>query len=126
MICFFLVYKIPDVFNVIVQHLPNCHLRFKIDNANSGSSQDILSIPRFGRVHDLINQSHRYGRHQAAYREPAGSYDKTTRTAICFEHKTQYILIRAPYTRIVVFWHIINIPPMISQSQISVIPPRFI
>ena len=27
--------------------------------------------------------------------------------------------MRAPYTRIVVFWHISNIPPMISQSQIS-------
>ena len=67
----------------------------------------------------IIEQSHRYGRHQAACREPAGSYNKTTRTAICFEHKTQYILIRAPYTRIVVFWHISNIPPMISQSQIS-------
>ena len=67
----------------------------------------------------LIDQSHRYGRHQAACRKPAGSYDKTTRTAICFEHKTQYLLIRAPYTRIVVFWHISNIPPMISQSQIS-------
>ena len=59
----------------------------------------------------LIDQSHRYGRHQAARREPAGSYDKTTRTAICFEHKTQYLLICAPYTRIVVFWHIRNIPP---------------
>ena len=46
-----------------------------------------------------IDQSHRYGRHQAACREPARSYDKTTtRTAICFEHKTQYLLIRAPYT----------------------------
>ena len=66
-----------------------------------------------------IDQSHRYGRHQAACREPAGSYDKTTRTAICFEHKTQYLLIRAPYTCIVVFWYISNIPPMISQSQIS-------
>ena len=66
-----------------------------------------------------IDQSHRYGRHQAACREPVGSYDKTTRTAICFEPKTQYILMRAPYTRIVVFWHISNIPPMISQSQIS-------
>ena len=66
-----------------------------------------------------IDQSHRYGRHQAACREPAGSYDKTTRTAIYFEHKAQYLLIRAPYTRIVVFWHISNIPPMISQSQIS-------
>ena len=50
-------------------------------------------------------------RHQAACREPAGSYDKTTRTAICFEHKAQYILIRAPYARIVIFWHISNIPP---------------
>ena len=66
-----------------------------------------------------IDQSHRYGHHQAACREPAGSYDKTTRTAICFEYKTQYRLISAPYTRIVVFWHISNIPPMISQSQIS-------
>ena len=71
-----------------------------------------------------INQSHRYGRPQATCREQAGSYDKTTRTAICFEHKTQYLLIRAPYTRIVVFWHISNIPPMISQSQISCNTPR--
>ena len=59
---------------------------------------------------DPVDQSHRYGRHHAACREPAGSYDKTTRTAICFEHKTQYLLIRAPCTRIVVFWHISNIP----------------
>ena len=73
----------------------------------------------FAKAAGLIDQSHRYGCHQAASREPAGSYDKTTRTAICFEHKTQYLLIRAPYTRIVVFWYISNIPPMISQSQIS-------
>ena len=73
----------------------------------------------------LIDQSHRYGRPQAAYREPVGSYDKATRTAICFEHKTQYLLIRDPYTRIVVFWHISNIPPMISQSQISCNTPSF-
>ena len=71
-----------------------------------------------------IDQSHRYGRHQAACREPAGSYDKATRTAIWFEHKTQYLLIRAPYTRIVVYWHINNIPPMISQSQISCNTPH--
>ena len=38
-----------------------------------------------------IDQSHRYGRPQAACREPAGSNDKTTRTAICFEHKMQYL-----------------------------------
>ena len=78
-----------------------------------------------GNTSTSIDQSHRYGRHQAACREPAGSYDKTTWTAICFEHKTQYLLIRAPYTRIVVFWHISNIPPMISQSQISCNTPTF-
>ena len=72
-----------------------------------------------------IDRSHRYGRHQVACREPAGSYDKTTRTAICFEHKTQYLLIRVPYTPIVVFWHISNIPPMISQSQINCNCPTF-
>ena len=72
-----------------------------------------------------IDQSHRYGRHQVACREPAGSYDKTTRTTISFEHKMQYLLIRAPYTRMVVFWHISNIPPMIPQSQISCNTPMF-
>ena len=69
--------------------------------------------------------AHRYGRPQAACREPAGGYDKTTRTAICFEQKTQYLLIHAPYTRIVVFWHMSNIPPMILQSQISCNTPTF-
>ena len=73
-----------------------------------------------------IDQSHRYGRHQAACSEPAGSYDKTTRTAICFEHKTQYLLIRAPYTHIVVFWHISNIPPWFRRVKLVVIPQRFI
>ena len=72
-----------------------------------------------------IDQSHSDGRHRVACREPAGSYDNATRTAICFEHKTQYLLIRAPYTRIVVFWHISTIPPMISQSQISCDTPTF-
>ena len=73
-----------------------------------------------------IDQSHRYGRPQAACREPAGSYDKTTRTAICLEHKTQYLLIRAPYSRIVVFWHISIIPPWFRRVKLVVIPPRII
>ena len=74
----------------------------------------------------LIDQSHRCGHRQAACREPAGSYDKTTRTAICFEHKTQYLLIRAPYTHIVVFWHISKIAPMIGRVKLVVIPPCFV
>ena len=77
-----------------------------------------------------IDQSHRYGRPHAACREPAGSYDKITRTAVCFEHKTQYLLIRAPYTRIVVFWHISNIPPppppWFRRVELVVIYARFI
>ena len=59
-------------------------------------------------------------------RAPSGGLSRTSRklwqdysSCYIFEHKTQYLLIRAPYTRIVVFWHISNIPPMISQSQIS-------
>ena len=44
---------------------------------------------------------------------------------LLFIYKAQYLLIRAPYTRIVVFWHISNIPPMISQSQISCYIPTF-
>ena len=28
-----------------------------------------------------------------------------------FEHNTQYLLIHVPYTRIMAFWHISNIPP---------------
>ena len=31
-----------------------------------------------------------------------------------FGHKTLYLLIHVPYTRIVAFWHIGNVPPMIS------------
>ena len=89
------------------------------------NSDNTVSIPYIIFSSCAIDQSHRYGRHQAACREPAGSYDKTTRTAICFEHKTQYLFIRAPYTRLVVFWHISNIPPMISQSQITCNNPTF-
>ena len=73
-----------------------------------------------------IDQSHRYGRHQAACREPVGSYDKITRTAICFEHKTQYIFIRAPYTRIVEFGTSVTYPPWFRRVRVVVIRPRFI
>ena len=100
----------------------------RLQSSDSSLTHSISQPPMhlcFARAIELIDQSHRYGRHQAAGREPAGSYDKTTRTAICFEHKTQYPLIRAPYTRIVIFWHISNIPPMISQSQISCDTPTF-
>ena len=47
----------------------------------------------------------------AAYREPAGSYIRLLKLLYVFERKMQYLLIYATYTRIVVFWHISNIPP---------------
>ena len=36
------------------------------------------------------------------------------RTYDVFEHKTQYLLINARFTRIVVYWQIGNVPQMIS------------
>ena len=50
----------------------------------------------------------------AAYREPVGRYNRLPEVIYIIEHKTQYILIHAPYTRIVVFWHISNMHPYIS------------
>ena len=39
----------------------------------------------------------------------------TVRGVICFwTKKTQYLLIHAQFTRIVIFWHIGNVPPTIS------------
>ena len=49
----------------------------------------------------------------AACREPAGKLWQLCKVLYVFEHKVQYILIHAPFTHIVVFWHIGNVPPMI-------------
>ena len=50
----------------------------------------------------------------AACRESAGSYNRLPDVLYVFEYKTQYFVIHAPYTRIVVFWHINNISQYIS------------
>ena len=41
------------------------------------------------------------------------------------EHKTQHLLIHDPNARIVVFWHISNMPPLISYRQIFYFTPMF-
>ena len=46
--------------------------------------------------------------------EPAGKLWQLCKVLYVLEHKTQYILIHAPFTRIVIFWHIGYVPPMIS------------
>ena len=50
----------------------------------------------------------------AACREPAGKLWQLCKVLYVFEYKAQYRLIHAPFTRIVVFGHIGNIPSMIS------------
>ena len=47
----------------------------------------------------------------AACREPAGKLWLLCRVLYVFEHKTQYLLIHAPFTCIVVFWYFSNMPP---------------
>ena len=50
----------------------------------------------------------------AVSREPAGKLWQLCEVLYVFEQKTQYLLIHAQFTRIVIFWHIGNVPPMIS------------
>ena len=50
----------------------------------------------------------------AASREPTGKLWQLCQVIYVFEHKTQYLLIHAPFTRIAVFWQIGNEPPIIS------------
>ena len=50
----------------------------------------------------------------AASHELILDYNTLAKLLYGFEHKTYYALIHALYTRIVVFWHINDIRPIIS------------
>ena len=50
----------------------------------------------------------------AASRKPAGKLWQLCKVLYVLNKKPQYILIYAQFTRIVIFWHIGNVPPMIS------------
>ena len=54
----------------------------------------------------------------AACPEPAEKLWQLYKVFYGFELETQYLLIHAPFTRIVVFWHIGNVPPVISWSNL--------
>ena len=54
----------------------------------------------------------------AARRERAGFQTRPSSVLYVFEHKTKNILIHAPHTRTVAFWHISNVLPRISWSEI--------
>ena len=49
-----------------------------------------------------------------ACHEPAGKLWQLCNVLYVFEHERLYLLIHAPLARIVVFWHIGNVAPMIS------------
>ena len=55
----------------------------------------------------------------AACREPAGKLWQLCKVLYVSEHKTKYLLIHVPFTRIVVFRHIGYVPPMISYNEIG-------
>ena len=61
----------------------------------------------------------------AACREPAGNQYRPPKVPHVFEHKTKYVLIHAPYTRIVVLWHIRNIPQKFHRGKFVIIRPCF-
>ena len=46
-----------------------------------------------------------------ACREPSGKLRQPHKVLYIFKQKTQYFLSDAPFTHIVVFWHIKNMPP---------------
>ena len=50
----------------------------------------------------------------AACHEPAGKLWLLCKVLYVFEHKTQYLLIHAPFTQTVIFWGIGNVPQIIS------------
>ena len=69
---------------------------------------------------------HRCGRLWRLVANQQGSYDNCEMLLYVLEHKAQYILIHAPFTRIVVFRHIGNVPQWFRRVTFAVIPPRFV
>ena len=61
-----------------------------------------------------IGSFHRCGRPYQLVVKPAGKLWHLSKVLYVFEHKTEYLLIHAPFTHIVVFWLIGNVSPMIS------------
>ena len=61
-----------------------------------------------------------------ACRELARNYDSLFLCAICFEHKTQYILLHAPYSGTLWYFDISVICPLKSRRvDFVTIPPYF-
>ena len=114
--------------------VPTCHIALNIKqwpkNGCHRARPGKYDIPSMWLT-IVVNSSgrpsddHRCGHPQRVVANQQEVMTRLLRAAICFEHKTLYLLIRARYTRIVVFWNVSIIPPMISQSQISCYTPTF-
>ena len=60
------------------------------------------------------------------HRELAADQNRKLKVLYVFEHKMYCILIQAPYTRIVIVWHINNIPQGFYTVKFVMIFPCFI
>ena len=74
----------------------------------------MILVGRIGHMSDTNRPVSQMRAPQAACRKLALDYNTLSKLLYVFEHKKWYVSIHASYTRILVFWHISNILPMIS------------
>ena len=60
------------------------------------------------------------------HRKSAGVKNRPLNVLYAFERKPPYIIIHAPHTRAVAFWHITNIHPTDFIVKFVIVPPYFI
>ena len=81
--------------------------------------------PWYSRKFGNINFNKRFSQMWAplaAHHEPVGVQNRQPSVPFILKHKTQCILIRAPHTRTMVFWHINNIPQGFHRVKLVIIP----
>ena len=71
----------------------------------------IMGTVIIAKIDPLINDFHKCGCPKRPAANRRGTRTMPPNVLHVFEHKTQCMLIHAPHTRIMVFWHISNIPP---------------
>ena len=113
--CFIILclYSKHDNIHTNLNHIKIQQLQFQLTNLKF--SYDVLPIIKMGNILTIkaIDLFHRCGPLPASH-ELAGKLWQLCKVLYVFEHKVLYLSIHAPFTRIVVFWHICDIPPMIA------------
>ena len=78
-------------------------------------------------MHQAIDLSHICGCPWAACRKPAGTYDKTTRAAICFwTYNAIYFNLCSIYTHLWYFGTSVTYPQWFRRVKLVVTPPHFV